>query len=279
MNERNWEYKGLQLSNSSNPYKFQTEDVQNEVVYEGKIFTNENSDGVYSSNMTVWARYFDFTGVIYGTKVEKEEAYRKLKEIIKTEDFPSLSNRWFHTLKWTDKRGKNVQIQAKVYKPLVTKEAPHNMLSFSFTLLADDPLYISQIEKSEIWGIGVLWWNTLWNTLGNALNSGTNGIIVNNEWDKKAGVYIQAIWSLTNPRITNVTTGQSLKILADTTILEVDNRTKPFIITENGANIKSAKRWEYISLAPWENNIIISCENYTENNSVSVTIKFNDTYE
>lgn len=52
MNERNWEYKGLQLSNRENPYNFQIDEVANEIVYEGKIFSNDNSDGVYSSNIT-----------------------------------------------------------------------------------------------------------------------------------------------------------------------------------------------------------------------------------
>lgn len=104
MNERNWEYKGLQLSNSSNPYNFQVEDVVNEVVLESKIFSNTNTDGVYSSNVTTGGRYFEFTGRIYGTKTEKELAYKKLKEAIKSEDFPSITNRGFYTLKWTDKR-------------------------------------------------------------------------------------------------------------------------------------------------------------------------------
>lgn len=93
MNERNWEYKGLQLSNSSNPYKFQVEDVANEIVYESQIFSNTNTDGVYSSNVTTGARYLEFTGVIYGTKTEKELAYKKLKEVVKSEDFPSITNR------------------------------------------------------------------------------------------------------------------------------------------------------------------------------------------
>lgn len=277
MNERNWEYKGLQLSNSQNPYNFQVDDVANEIVYEGKIFSNDNSDGVYSSNITTWARYFEFTGRIYGTKTEKELAYKKLKEVIKSEDFPSITNRGFHTLKWTDKRWQAVQIQAKVYKALTTKESAHNMLEFSFTLLADEPLYKSQSETIENGGLWRLWGNTMGNTMGNALNEGTDTITITNNWDKKAPVYIQILWALTNPRITNITTGQSLKILQDTTILVVDNRTKPFIITENGVNIKASKRWEYIYLAPWDNEVVITSEG--GDTEVDVTIKTNDTFE
>jgi len=277
MNERNWEYKGLQLSNSSNPYNFQVDDVANEIVYESKIFSNTNTDGVYSSNVTTGARYFEFTGRIYGTKTERELWYQKLKEAIKSEDFPSIVNRGFHTLKWSDKRGQDVQIQAKVYKALSTKEARHNMLEFSFTLLADQPLYQSQTENTETGGLGRLWGNTLGNTLPNTLDQGLGGIIIDHQWDKKAPIYIKALWSLSNPRATNITTWQSLKILTSTTILEIDNRSKPFKITEDGSNIKSTKRWEFIYLAPGENKIIISAEGGDQD--VEVTIKYRDTFE
>ena len=94
--------------------------------------------------------------------------------MIKSEDFPTITNRGFHTLKWTDKRGEDVQIQAKVYKALATKESRHNMLEFSFTLLADQPLYQSQTENTETGGIGVLGGNTLGNTLPNSFNLSEN---------------------------------------------------------------------------------------------------------
>lgn len=279
MNERNWEYKWLQLSNDTNIYNFQVDNVSNEVIYEWKIFSNENADWIYSSNITTGARYFDFTGRIYGTKSERELAYKKLKEIIRSEDFPSLYNRWFYTLKWTDKRWIASKIQAKVYKPLKTEEIAHNMLSFTFTLLADNPLYTSQSEETITWWLGIIGWNTLPNVLPNVLNEGNWAITITNKWDKKASMYIQILWNLTNPRITNITNGQSLKILTNTTILVVDNRMKPFIVTENAVNIKSYKRWEFLYLSPWENKIVITSENYTEINDIDVLIKYNDTYE
>lgn len=279
MNERNWEYKWLQLSNNTNIYNFQVDNVSNEIVYESKLFSNENADGIYSSNVTTGARYFDFTWRIYWTKQEIELAYKKLKEIIKSEDFPSLYNRWFYSLKWTDKRWIDVKIQAKVYKPLKTEEMEHNMLSFTFTLLADNPLYTSQTENTETWGLGIMWWNTLPNIMPNVLDWAVNTITLTNNWDKKASLYIQVLWNLTNPRITNISTGQSIKILTNTTILVIDNRTKPFIVTENWVSIKASKRWEFIYLAPWENKLVITSENYTEWNTVTALIKYSDTFE
>lgn len=140
MDTRNWEYKGLQLSNRDKLYNFQIQRVDNTVNYNSSIYENNINNGAYSTNTTVGVRVIRFFGTFYGTLEEKREAYTKLKEIIKTEDFPSIINRGFYTLKWTDKRGQDVQAQAKVYKPLETEEEG-SLLNFSFTLLCDDPFY------------------------------------------------------------------------------------------------------------------------------------------
>jgi phage-related protein len=76
-----------------------------------------------------------------------------------------------------------------------------------------------------------------------------------------------------------MTTGQSLKILATTNLLKIDNREKPFIITDESISIKDSKRGEYIYLAPGENNIVISLENFVDFESVNVKITFNSVFE
>jgi phage-related protein len=92
-------------------------------------------------------------------------------------------------------------------------------------------------------------------------------------------MYISVIGNLVNPRITNITTGQTMKLETTTDKLVVDNRTKPFKITNNGVNIKTTQKGQYIYLVAGENNIVVSCENYTAEDQADVYIKFSNTYE
>lgn len=279
MNERNWEYKSIQLSNRNKLYNFQVTDVRNTITYDSDVNSNKNNNWAYSTNVTAGARLFILRGTIYGTTEEKNLAYQELKKIIRVEDFPSIENKGFYTLKWTDKRGKNVQVSAKVYKPLETSEGKHETLDFEFSLLAEDSFYYSQEEKTANGGIGLLWGNVMPNVMPNNLFWGTDYIEVTNDGDSKAGLYISVLGSLTNPRITNITTGQTMKLETNTTNLIVDNRERPFIITDMGVNIKSTQVGQYVYLVWWVNQILISCENYTGNDQAEVYLKFRDTYE
>lgn len=92
-------------------------------------------------------------------------------------------------------------------------------------------------------------------------------------------MYIQVLGNLVNPRITNLTTGQSMRVVTTTDNLIVDNTKKPFIITNNGANIKSLQEGEYVYLVSGVNKILISCDNYTANDQATVYIRYQDTYE
>lgn len=279
MNERNWEYRGLQLSNRSKLYNFQITDVNNKITYNSNVYPNRNNNGAYSTNVTAGARLFIVKGTIYWTKAEINTAYQELKKIIKTEDFPSITNKGFYTLKWSDKRGKDVQVEAKVYQPLQTEEGRHDGLNFEFTLLTEDSFYYSQAEKTANGGIGQLGGNVLPNVLPNTLLWGTDYIEVTNDGDSKAGIYLNILGNLVNPRITNITTGQTMKLTTTTDKLIIDNREKPFIITDNWLNIKSYKTGQYIYLVAGVNKIVVSCENYTANDQATVYLKFRDTYE
>lgn len=279
MNERNWEYKGLQLSNRTKLYNFQILDVPQKITYASDVFNNRNNNGAYTTNVTAGARVFLFKGIIYGTKAEKEEAYKQLKAIIKTEDFPGIQNKGFYTLNWTDKRGINVTTSAKVYQPLLTEEGRNESLEFEFTLLSENNFYLSQVEKTINWGVGLLWGNILPNILPNNLFGGSDYIEVTNDGDYKAWLYISVIGELLNPRITNITTGQTMKIAGTTNNLIVDNRKKPFLITDGGVNIKAQQTGQFIYLVAGLNKIVVSCENYTGNDQADVYIKYNDTYE
>jgi len=44
MNERNWEYRGLQLSNRSKLYNFQVTAVPNNVSYTSEVYNNRNNN-------------------------------------------------------------------------------------------------------------------------------------------------------------------------------------------------------------------------------------------
>ena len=279
MNERNWEYRDLQLSNRTKLFNFQVTNVSNKVSYASEVLVNRNNNGAYSTNVTAWARIFRFSGTFYGTKSQKEEAYEQLKAIIKTEDFPSLQNKGFYTLNRTDKRGKEVTVKAKVYQALETTESSHENLEFNFTLLSETPYYESQTQKTANGGIGVLGGNILPNILPNILFGGTDAIEVINDGDAKAGMFIQIIWNLVNPRITNITTGQSMKVNDTTENLVIDNTKKPFTITDQGVNKKALQTWEFVYLVAGLNKIIVSCDNYTSNDQATVYIRYRDTYE
>jgi len=279
MKERNWEYNWLQISNRQKLFNFQIENVKNFISYKSEIYDNRNNHWAYTTNVTAGARLFVFSGVIYWNYNQTSTAYAELKKIIKVEDFPSLINRGFYLLKWKDKRWQNVQVKAKVYKSLETTEGTNETLKFEFTLLAEESFYYSQVEKTIVWGLGRLWGNTLPNILPNILLWGTDYIEVENMGESKAWLYINIIWELINPRITNLTTGQSMKIVWTTKNLVVDNREIPFIIKDEGINIKHLQQWEYIYLTSWINKIVISCENYIKKSQAEVYIKYRDTYE
>lgn len=279
MNERNWEYKGVQLSNRTKLFNFQITDSSNTITYDSEVNNNKNNNGAYSTNVTAGARLFILRGTIYGTTEEKNLAYQELKRIIRVEDFPSIENKGFYTLKWTDKRGKNVQANAKVYRPLQTTEGKHETLDFEFSLLSEDSFYYSQEEKTANGGVGLLGGNVMPNVMPNTLFWGTDYIEVTNDGDSKAGLFISVIWNLTNPRVTNLTTGQTMKLLTNTENLIIDNRQRPFIITDKGVNIKSLQVGQYIYLVWGVNQILISCENYTGNDQASVYLKYRDAYE
>jgi len=190
-----------------------------------------------------------------------------------------VENKGFYDLKWTDKRGIDVQVKAKVYQPLRTTEASHETLEFEFTLLAEDSFYYSQAEKTANGGLGQLGGNVLPNVLPNNLFGGTDYIEIENDGDSKAGMFFQALGTLVNPRITNITTGQTMKITGTTTKLVVDNREKPFIITDNGVNIKAQQTGQYLYLVAGLNHIVLSAENYVSEDQAEVYIKYRDTYE
>lgn len=108
---------------------------------------------------------------------------------------------------------------------------------------------------------------------------GVGAIEVNNEGDRKAGIFVRVLGDLTNPRITNITTGETMKIEKQTTKLEVDNRERPFTVFDDGANAKSFKLGQFVYLAPGINNIVVSSENYTDHSQAEVTIYYRNTYE
>lgn len=278
MDTRNWEYKGLQLSNRDTLYNFQLTEAKHIAEYNSSIYENKIANGGFSTSTTMGVRVFTFSGKFYGTYEEKNLAFAKLKEIIKTEDFPSIVNRGFYPLKWTDERGIDVETIAKVYKPLEV-ERDGNLINFTFTLVSEDPIYYAQATKTVTGGIGVLGGNVLTHVLPNTLLSGTNKITVNNEGDRKTGFYIEVVGNLDNPRITNITTGQSLKIEKSTTALKVDNRTVPFTITDAGANAKQFKNGAFVYIVPGINELLVSCENYQSEDQADVTIVYRNAYE
>jgi hypothetical protein len=92
-------------------------------------------------------------------------------------------------------------------------------------------------------------------------------------------MFIQIIGELVNPRITNITTGQSMRVVDTTNNLVVDNTKKPFIINDQGVNKKSLQEGQYVYLVSGVNQLIISCDNYVSNDQATVYIRYQDTYE
>lgn len=100
-----------------------------------------------------------------------------------------------------------------------------------------------------------------------------------NNGNKPAPFYISVIGSLDTPAITNLTNGQSMYFSVNTSILEVDNRARPYTAKDVGVNIKSYKTGGFVYLDPGANSILVSCSNFTTSGMGDVTIIFRDTYE
>lgn len=193
MHARNWKYKNIELSNRNVLYNFRVTNVDFNPSYNSDLKTFSATHGGYDSSTLSGPRIFLFSGIFYGTKTQIEAGFTALKKIITYENFPSLSNRGFYPLYFTDQRGKSVFINAKVYKPLEVEESDANTLKFTFTLLSEDNLYYSTTEKVIAGGIGVYGGFEIPFDIPFDLTSGTGFVTLTNDGNKPAPVRISAI--------------------------------------------------------------------------------------
>ena len=102
---------------------------------------------------------------------------------------------------------------------------------------------------------------------------------VQNDWNFIAPCKIEIIWSILNPVIRNTTNNRYFWITWTTTNLIIDNRERPFIITDEWVDVSSNRMaWSnFIMLNTWSNNILITRDDaWTW--EIVVNFYYNDTY-
>lgn len=306
-------YRWVNFSDSqANTNNIVITDVNKTVNLRTQIYPRQNYHWTNSSFTLAEWRLFTFTWQIFwATKTERQNWQTRLWNIIKPEWLPDSTNDWFYELTWKDDWGTQYKLDAKVYKmPEYSNWLNDPVIKFTFELYSEKSWYkwytdqsfsswaeterwdstISRWDSNWTWwwvwsviywffGWITLWtilWTTLWSSSWNYWES-----LITNSWNFIAPVKIQLIWSIQNPRIHNLTNSRSYRLTwITTTNLIIDNRERPFVVTNDGIDISSYRQaWsKSIVLEPWSNTILVTWDDFVPDSPLELTLSYNYAY-
>jgi hypothetical protein len=101
-----------------------------------------------------------------------------------------------------------------------------------------------------------------------------------NSWNFACPMRIVVVWSIDNPKITNITTWKFYKLNKTCTNLVLDSTWTSFIVTDEWVNVKADRAtWsEIIRLNPWTNKILLTGNNFDYESTINRDIYYNDTF-
>jgi hypothetical protein len=287
MQTRNWQYDWLLLSSKDVKYRFQViQDPTRNYIMDTLTFNKINQHWVQTSNTVAKGRLFSFTMAIFWTDLEKQEAFSYLLNKIRPVWIPNDPNNAFHTLKWTDERWKDVQIEAKVWSAPVITEIRNDVRNVAFELFSENPNYQSQTLKMASWYWWDYWWLALWISWlafeeWKALDEAVAQIDIYNSWNHEATPIIVTInWNIEKPKIYNIDTNQYYQLTNNTTALIYDNTWTKVKVEDWSADITNYRAsWSFdVFLQNWLNRLVITWDNFDYSQDVTVSIQYRYNY-
>lgn len=292
-----YQYKWLDFTDQvqsslleSQGYCYVLQNIDKNVPLRTDTFDNANYHGWYSSATLAGGRLFTFAGKVCAlTKEKRWQAWRILMNKLQPEPNPNVLSRWFYDLTWTDDDGSLRTVKAKVFthpQPSNGVVDPENtVIDFVFELYAETEKVYDPVVNTETGGIGTHGGMTLSTPIPDYLSWFAWYIECNNEGNRDAPLKVQVVWSVTNPKIINITNQQSYRLGTPTnpytsTNLVYDNRnlnnviTERLVVTDNNVDVKKERSsWSDIYLSPWINYIIV-----LGTGTANVTVTRRDTY-
>lgn len=276
-------YKWINLwQTSAYANKIVITDVNKNITLRTKIFEKQNYHWVSKSNTLSWWRLFTFKFTIFwNTKAERYIWQQLLESIIVPESNP-WATEWLYPLYWKNDNWTPIYCNACVYStPQYDDIDPWNpTINWTFELFAPNPEYYSVTQKTNDWDYWRKGWFVMPFIIPFAMTKNLWEVIANNAWNFACPLRITVVWSIENPKITNITTGKFYWLNKTTTNLVIDNTWTTFIITDEWINAKADRMTgsEILRLNPWNNTLILTWDNFDRESSIDRDLFYNDTF-
>jgi len=200
--------------------------------------TKEGQHGVWDFFSFYGKRLITFEGVIVGAnELEVHTKKELMQSVLELPAQPTSTNDGTVIIKWTDPLGRLVQTEAKIASTIRLHRGMKQLfrLDFQFSLKSADPTIESQtlyqvngLRGYPLTGI-FLPFLSAFTMIANYINSFTVTNSGNTEANLVVRLYGGSMFTITNPTITNLTTGKSMKInttLTDATkYVSIDSKT------------------------------------------------------
>lgn len=238
--------------------------------------------GVYCSPVFARERVIEVRGKIWGkTKEERGIRRKKLEEIFTLPSLPTRSN-GYYPLAFTDDDGTQWEIQAKVITlPSYDHDLSAFVIDFSLELLAQNPVMYSKEEYSFSGNYGRMAGSPLNFTLPQSLSEYSGKVEAINEGSFSSPCRIEISGSITNPKILNITTGQSWKINRQITPddhVVIDGFSQTLTINEIDSISLRAEGSKWVQMTPGVNYFVLTGDDYdaddTQKASFTVFYKY-----
>ena len=270
----NLTYNGVDLFDSlawSNRIVLQ--EVNKRVDLRTTIFNKNTYHGTNTTDTLASGRLFTISWKIFGNNIETQKGQTILNNL--------LQLNWFNELSFEDDWWDRYKTQVKVYSmPEYKTEVISNIIDFTFELYSNSPTLKSFTDKNSSGGYGRIWGVTLPVELATSISWAYNWIEINNFWNQEALTKVQITWSIINPKVLNLTTWKYYWITGTTTDLVINNKVNPIIVEDEGINVKANRTtWSTgLILQPWINTVVVLWDDFTYENTLSVSIEYNDEY-
>jgi hypothetical protein len=226
-------------------------------------------------------RLFTFSFSIFWDRTQRY-TWQQILESIIIPEFNPWDTEWLYVLSWLNDNWDRVKCNASVYSTpqYNTMRAWDTVITWSFELFAPNPEYYSNVGKTNNWDYWMFGWFTMPFTMPFIMDKTLAEVNATNSWNFTAPCRIEIVWSIENPKITNMTTGKFYKLNKTTTNLVLDSTWTLFIVEDEWVNVKSYRAtWsEIIRLNPWVNKLLLTWDSFDYESSLDWNIYYNDTF-
>ena len=216
-------------------------DVMN-VSSEAEEKSRQGNHGVKAYPTFARGRVVKVSGIIFGTKEERGERRKKVEEIFRL-PFSPKNGEEFKELRFEDDDGVEWKLKAKMLSlPQFTHDLAEYTISFSFSLLAENPVMYSTAEKTITGNYGRILGVSLPVSLPTAFSGTIGEVSGENEGNFPSPVKITISGEILNPKITNLSTGDFWRVeenISAPDILVIDTFSQA--VKKNGVDVLASR--------------------------------------